>query len=68
MSTDNHRYSAQIQAAAIAVYAAQRDLVIVRTYTDEGRSGLCIQHREGLIELIDDVRCGRTDFRPHPRL
>ncbi|PSO19482.1 recombinase family protein [Bradyrhizobium sp. MOS003] len=59
MSTDNQRYSTQIQAAAIAMYAAQHDLVIVRTYTDEGRSGLRIERREGLIEL---VRSGRTDF------
>ncbi|MHC2462114.1 recombinase family protein [Bradyrhizobium embrapense] len=62
MSTDHQRYSTQNQAAAIAVYAAQRDLVIVRTYADEGRSGLRIHRREGLIELIDDVRSGRADF------
>ncbi|RQH15707.1 recombinase family protein [Bradyrhizobium sp. RP6] len=62
MSTDNQRYSTQNQAAAIAVYAAQHDLVIVRTYADEGRSGLRIERRDGLIELIDDVRRGRADF------
>ncbi|WP_051310735.1 recombinase family protein [Bradyrhizobium sp. Cp5.3] len=62
MSTDHQRYSTQNQAAAIAVYAAQHDLVIVRTYADEGRSGLRIHRREGLIELIDDVRSGRADF------
>jgi hypothetical protein len=32
MSTEHQRYSTQNQAAAIAVYAAQHDLVIVRTY------------------------------------
>lgn len=62
MSTDHQRYSTQNQAAAIAVYAAQHDLMIVRTYADEGRSGLRIQRREGLIALIDDVRSGRADF------
>lgn len=62
MSTDHQRYSTQNQAAAIAVYAAQHGLVIVRTYADEGRSGLRIQRREGLLELIDDVRSGRADF------
>ncbi|WP_061026382.1 recombinase family protein [Bradyrhizobium sp. CCH5-F6] len=62
MSTDHQHYSTQNQAAAIAVYAAQRDLMIVRTYADEGRSGLRIDRREGLIELIDDVRSGRADF------
>jgi DNA invertase Pin-like site-specific DNA recombinase len=62
MSTEHQRYSLQNQAAAIAVYAAQHDLVIVRDYVDEGRSGLTIHRRQGLIELIDDVRCGRADF------
>ncbi|WP_407174526.1 recombinase family protein [Bradyrhizobium sp. STM 3562] len=62
MSTDHQRYSTQNQAAAMAVYAAQHSLVIVRTYADEGRSGLRIHHREGLIELIDDVRNSRADF------
>ncbi|WBL78791.1 recombinase family protein [Bradyrhizobium xenonodulans] len=36
--------------------------MIVRTYTDEGRSGLSIHRRDGLIELLDDVRSGRADF------
>lgn len=62
MSTEHQRYSTENQAAAIAVYAAQHDLAIVRTYRDEGRSGLRIQQREGLIELIEDVRGGRADF------
>lgn len=62
MSTDHQRYSTQNQAAAIAVYAAQRDLVIVRTYADQGRSGLRIHRRDGLRELIDDVLNGRADF------
>jgi Resolvase, N terminal domain/Ku70/Ku80 beta-barrel domain len=62
MSTDHQRYSTQNQAAAIAVYAAQHDLLIVRTYADEGRSGLRIDRREGLIALIEDVRSGRADF------
>jgi DNA invertase Pin-like site-specific DNA recombinase len=61
MSTEHQRYSTQNQAAAIAVYAAQHNLVIVRTYADE-RSGLRIHRREGLIDLIEDVRNGRADF------
>ncbi len=61
MSTDHQHFSTQNQATALAVYAAQHDLTIVRTYTDEGRSGLRIELRE-LIELIDDVRSGRAEF------
>ncbi|MBR1215677.1 recombinase family protein [Bradyrhizobium sp. JYMT SZCCT0180] len=62
MSTDYQRYSVQNQAAAIAVHAQQKNLTIVRTYIDEGRSGLRIKGRAGLIELIDDVQSGRADF------
>src|SRR5258705_1582215 len=62
MSTDLQRYSTQNQAAAIAVYAAQYNLTIGRTYKDEGRSGLRIANRCGLIDLINDVRFGKADF------
>jgi len=62
MSTDHQRYSTQNQAAAIATYAAQHDMTIVRTYADEGRSGLRISNRDALVELINDVRFGRADF------
>jgi DNA invertase Pin-like site-specific DNA recombinase len=62
MSTDYQRYSIQNQAAAIAAYAQQRNLTIIRTYIDEGRSGLRIKGRPGLIKLIEDVQSGRADF------
>lgn len=62
MSTDMQRYSIQNQAAAIAAYAQDKNLTIVRTYFDEGRSGLRIKGRPGLAELIEDVEAGRADF------
>jgi DNA invertase Pin-like site-specific DNA recombinase len=62
MSTDFQRYSIQNQAAAIAAYAQQRNLTIIRTYLDEGRSGLRINGRPGLIELLEDVQSGHADF------
>src|SRR3954469_13015004 len=62
MSTELQRYSIQNQAAAIAAYAQQRNLTIVRTYVDEGRSGVRINGRAGLIELIEDVQAGKADF------
>jgi DNA invertase Pin-like site-specific DNA recombinase len=61
-STDYQRYSTENQAATIAAYAEQHNLTIVRTYTDEGRGGLRIANRTGLVDLINDVRFGRTDF------
>ncbi|QHP71257.1 recombinase family protein [Bradyrhizobium sp. LCT2] len=62
MSTELQRYSIENQAAAIAAYAQDKNLTIVRTYRDEGRSGLTTKGRAGLIELIDDVESGRADF------
>lgn len=62
MSTDLQRYSIQNQAAAIAVFAQQHGLTIVRTYVDEGKSGLRIKGRPGLTELVEDVSSGRANF------
>src|SRR5258708_14454693 len=62
MSTDYQRYSIENQAAAIAAYAQLHDLSIVRTYRDEGESGLKIRNRRGLVQLLDDVRSGHADF------
>jgi DNA invertase Pin-like site-specific DNA recombinase len=62
MSTDLQRYSIENQAAVIAAYAELHGMSIVRTYRDEGISGLKIKNRMGLTELIEDVRCGSADF------
>ena len=58
MSRELQRYSIKNQMAAIATYAEANALTIVRTYSDEGRSGLRIKGRPGLIELIEDVQSG----------
>jgi DNA invertase Pin-like site-specific DNA recombinase len=68
MSREMQRYSIQNQRAAIAAYAEQRNLTIVRTYVDEGRSGLTIRRRPGLTELIEDVQSGRANFAHIPGL
>ncbi len=62
MSTEHQRYSVENQSDAIAQYARQRGINIVRTYSDEGKSGLRIQGRDGLKQLIDDIQSGRSDF------
>jgi DNA invertase Pin-like site-specific DNA recombinase len=62
MSTDHQKYSTENQSEAIRQYAAQRGLEIVRTYADEGRSGLRLDGRDALKQLIDDVQSGRADF------
>src|SRR5262249_51972279 len=62
MSTDYQKYSTENQAAVIAAYAQVHELSIVRTYRDEGESGLKIKNRAGLIQLLEDVRSGEADF------
>lgn len=62
VSTESQRYSIENQAAAIAAYAARRNLSIVRTYADRGRSGLRMVGRDALKGLIADVELGRADF------
>ena len=62
MSTDHQKYSTENQADIITAYAERRGFEIVRTYADEGRSGLNIAGRESLRRLIDDVRNHNTDF------
>lgn len=62
MSTDHQKYSTANQADVIAAYARGRNLDIVRTYADEGLSGLGIGWRDGLKTLLADVEGGRCDF------
>ena len=46
MSTDHQKYSTENQTAAIGAYAEQRNLTVVRTYADHGRSGRRIDGRD----------------------
>jgi DNA invertase Pin-like site-specific DNA recombinase len=62
MSTEHQQYSTENQADAIREYAAKRDIEIVRTFVDAGKSGLRIQGRDALRELLDAVREGTADF------
>ncbi len=62
MSTDHQRYSTENQSQAIRDYAGARGIEIVRTYADSGKSGLKIEGREALRQLIEDVQVGTTDF------
>jgi DNA invertase Pin-like site-specific DNA recombinase len=62
MSTDHQRYSTENQILAIAEYAVGRGMAVVRTYADEGKSGLTLGGRGALKQLIDDVGNGGADF------
>jgi DNA invertase Pin-like site-specific DNA recombinase len=63
MSSDHQKYSIANQSLANHAYAAARGLTIVRTYADEGRSGLDIGGRKALKQLIADVQPGSADFK-----
>lgn len=58
MSTDHQKYSTENQADAICEYAERRQMDIVKTYADSGKSGLSIDGREALQNLIADVQSG----------
>jgi DNA invertase Pin-like site-specific DNA recombinase len=62
MSTEHQRYSTENQAEAIAQYAARRGFEIVQTYEDSGRSGLTLNGRQSLQQLLADVRSGAAEF------
>jgi prevent-host-death family protein len=62
MSTEHQQYSVANQSAAIALYAAANGMGIVRSYVDAGKSGLSIQGRKALQELIRTVEAGEADF------
>jgi DNA invertase Pin-like site-specific DNA recombinase len=62
MSTEHQKYSTENQSQAIREYAERRNISIVRTYADEGKSGLRLDGRDALKRLIEDVQNGSADF------
>jgi DNA invertase Pin-like site-specific DNA recombinase len=63
MSTEHQQYSTGNQQTKIRDYAVRRGYEIVRTYADEGKSGLRIDGRQALQQLITDVESGHADFQ-----
>jgi len=62
MSTEHQQYSASNQMDVIREYAKRRGLEIVKEYSDEGKSGLNIQGRDSLAQMIRDVQVGDAKF------
>ena len=63
MSTESQQYSLQFQEAVISAYAAKNHFTVVKTYSDEAKSGLVLKHRMGLSELLQDVVSGNNLYR-----
>src|SRR5450631_1513956 len=62
MSTEHQQYSTDNQRKVIQQYAEGRGMIITRTYTDAGKSGLRIEGRDALKELIREVENGQANF------
>lgn len=62
MSTEHQQYSTENQGDKIQEYARVRGIDIIRTYADEGKSGLRLDGRQALQRLIRDVESGVADF------
>jgi DNA invertase Pin-like site-specific DNA recombinase len=62
MSTEHQQYSTENQSQVIRQYAEQRGMIVVRTYADTGKSGLRIDGRDALKQLIQDVEREKADF------
>ncbi len=63
MSTEHQQYSTENQSDVIREYAQKRGMVIVRTYEDAGKSGLRIDGRDALKQLIHDVETGQAEYK-----
>lgn len=62
MSTEHQQYSTENQSEVLHEYAKRRGIEIVRTFSDSGKSGLRIDGRDGLKELIRVVQSGHANF------
>ncbi len=63
MSDDAQEFSIDNQKAAIQEYAARHHFLIVKTYTDPGKSGVIIKNRPALRELLKDGVSGNTGYK-----
>jgi Resolvase, N terminal domain len=62
MSTDHQQYSTENQHAAIQRFADAHGIIIVHSFIDAGKSGVGIQGRDALQELLRTVESGQADF------
>lgn len=63
MSTEHQQYSLDNQRLAIQTYADQHGFCVVQTYTDGGKSGVVLKHRNSLRQLLEDVVSGDPGYK-----
>ena len=63
MSTERQCYSTENQMELIANYAHTHGMGIVRSFSDEGKSGITLRKRPGLLSLLSVVQNGSADFK-----
>jgi DNA invertase Pin-like site-specific DNA recombinase len=61
-ATEQQQDSTDTQSEKLHDYASKRGIVIIKTYSDVGKSGLSIFGRTGLQKLLSDVDSGQADF------
>ena len=62
MSTEHQQYSTENQSQVIRKYAEDRRMQVVRTFLDSGKSGLRMEGRNALKDLIQIIQLGKADF------
>jgi len=62
MSTEHQQYSTQNQFDVIREFAARRGMEIIKVYSDEGKSGLNIEGRDSLAQMITDVQGDTCEY------
>jgi DNA invertase Pin-like site-specific DNA recombinase len=63
MSTEHQQYSTENQRDAIAEFAQARGFEVIKTYADDGKSGLRIEGRESLSQMLAEVQAGKVEYK-----
>ena len=63
MSTEKQKYSLENQLRVISEYSAVNGFELIETFSDAGKSGLDIQGRPGLQEMLELISSGEAAFK-----
>ena len=63
MSDEQQEYSIPNQQTGIRQYAESHGFAVIKTYADEGKTGVEAKHRFALQQLLRDVTTGRINYK-----